>query len=259
MILTEPVEVEDVPSLGIRSFMHTIDHLENRCDRMLDLVRYFDERYIRNEADWEGRISPELREFLLGAAKSGDRLRLILDTHISVAFAAGAVLNVKSGRRIEIEQRTGGRRFWSMDSDELDPAWPPFNFEDEIVPGGGDEIAVAASLTHDASPGARGFVQKRLPQVGWILHAKINGGTSQRSVRCGCHAWQLAESIVRRVLAARSQGRRAPPVHLFIAGPIGFAFFLGQQTAIGPARVYEWDFEGKRGSGYSLGLSVGNV
>lgn len=255
-ILTNPVEVENVPSIGVRSFMHEIDRLENRCHRILDLVPYFDGRYIRIEADWERRISPKLRTFLLDAARSGDRLRLVLDTHVSLAFAAGVFLNIKSGKRIEIEQRTGGRRFWSTDDDEPDPTWSRFVFEDEIIPGGGDEIAVATSLTHDVSVGVRNFVQGRLPRVGWILHAKPETGTSQKSVRCGQHSWQLAESVVRHVLAVRNQGYRASPVHVFIAGPNGFVFFLGQQLAIGPVRIYEWDFEGQRGGGYSLGLSV---
>lgn len=255
-IFTDSAEVEDVPWIGVRSFMHPIDRLENRCRRILDLVPYFDGRYIQTEADWKGRVSPELRTFLLDTARSRDRLRLVLDTHVSLAFAAGALLNVKSGKRVEIEQRTGGRRFWSMDDNELDPTWPRFIFEDETIPGGGNEIAVATSLTHNVSPGVRNFVRGRLPRVGWILHARIEGEPSQKSVHCGQHAWQLAESVVRHVLAVRSQGHRASPVHVFVAGPNGFAFFLGQQLAIGPTCVYEWDFEGQRDGGYSLGLSV---
>ena len=67
----------------------------------------------------------------------------------------------------------------------------------------------------------------------------------------------LTEAVVQHLLALRSQGHRASPVHVFIAGPNGFAFFLGQhQQAIGPAAIYEWDFDGQRGGGYSLGLSV---
>ena len=45
---------------------------------------------------------------------------------------------------------------------------------------------------------------------------------------------------------------------VFIAGPNAFTFFLGQhQQALGPVSSYEWDFDGQRGGGYSLGLSVG--
>jgi hypothetical protein len=33
---------------------------------------------------------------------------MILDTHVSLAFGVGAILNVKSGKVIEIEQRAAG-------------------------------------------------------------------------------------------------------------------------------------------------------
>lgn len=255
-IMGEPADEKCVPVIGVRSFMHPIDHLENRCHRILNLVPYFDGRYIRNEADWEGRISPKLGAFVLDEARKTDQLRLVLDTHVSLAFAAGALLNVKSGKQIEIEQRTGGRRFWSMDDAKPDPTWPEFVFEGEIMSGDGDEIVIAAGLTHDVSSTVRSFVQKRLQRVGQIVHCKLEGGVSQQSVRCGGHAWCLAESVVKHVLAVRSQGHRASPVHVFIAGPNCFAFFLGQQRVIGPACLYEWDFDGQRGGGYSLGLSV---
>ncbi|MCB1461682.1 MAG: SAVED domain-containing protein, partial [Nitratireductor sp.] len=40
-------------------------------------------------------------------------------------------------------------------------------------------------------------------------------------------------------------------VHLFIAGPDGFTFFLGQNhKSFGPSTVYEWDFEGPRSGGF---------
>ena len=255
-ILTEPVDVDIVPVIGVRSFMHAIERLENRCDRILDFVPYFDGRYIRNEADWDGRISPKLRAFLFDQARSRDRLRLVLDTHVSLAFAAGSLLSVKSGKRIEIEQRTGGRRFWSIDDAKPDPTWPGFVFEDEIMSGDGDDLVIAAGLTHDVSLGVRRFVQESLQRVGRIVHCKPATGASQQSVRCGRHAWQLAESVVQHVLTVRGQDYPGSPVHVFVAGPNGFAFFLGQHLAIGPACVYEWDFEGQRGGGYSRGLSV---
>ena len=246
----------NVPTVGVRSFMHAIDRLENRCQRVLDLVLYFDGRYIRREADWQERIAPELSEFLRDAARTGDRLRLVLDAHVSLAFGAGALLDVKSGKQIEIEQRTGGRRFWSMDDAKPESTWRGCVFEDEVTRGGGSEIAIAVGLTHDVSAAVRSFAREQLPRVGRIVHCRPEGGASQQSVICGRHAWQLAESVVGHLVAARGQGHRGTPVHVFVAGPNGFAFFLGQQRVIGPAYIYEWDFGGQRGGGYSRGLAV---
>jgi hypothetical protein len=263
MARSERILVEAAPAvtgltIGIRSFMHPIDDLENRCERMLNLVPHFDGRYIREPTHWQDRVLPELSDFMLRAARESDRVRLVMDAHTSLAFAVGTLINVNSGRHVEIEQRTGGRRFWSMDDESVDSAWPKLVIEDEQLPGDGDEIAVAVSLTHDITTDVRAFVTRDLPQVGQIVHCRLEAGASARAIRCGSHAWQLAEAVVQHLTPKRTRGRRLTRVHFFLAGPNGFAFFLGQQQrAIIAATVYEWDLECVRGGGYSPGLSLG--
>ena len=248
----------DALAIGIRSFMHPIDPIEDRCARVLNLVPYFDGRYIRNDADWQDQLYPGLTAFVLDAARASDNLRLIFDAHASLAFATGALLSVKSGKRIEIEQRFGGRRFWSMDDQPPDQGWLPFEFDNEIVRTGGEEIAIAIGLTHDVAGGVRAFMNACAPAIGRILHCRPRGGASQQSVVCGGHAWMLAESAVRQVLHLRETEAVRGRVHLFVAGPNAFTFFLGQnQQALGPVSSYEWDFDGQRGGGYSLSLFVG--
>jgi hypothetical protein len=66
----------------------------------------------------------ELRAFITAAARSNDCLRRVIDAHVSLTFGVGALLDVKSGKTIEIEQRTAGRRFWSADDLPFDPTWP---------------------------------------------------------------------------------------------------------------------------------------
>lgn len=257
-ILGDPAPSGNGLTIGIRSFMHPIDNLENRCERMLDLVPHFDGRYIRDPADWQQRLLPELRAFVLDAARTGDRLRLILDAHVSLAFTVGTLLNVKSGKQLEIEQRTGGRHFWSMDDAAPDSAWPAFEFHEEVMDESTTEIALAVGLTHDVSGAVRAFVRSRASGVGRILHARPRGGPSQQSVQCGRHCWMLAEAAVQQLRRLREGGAGHGRLHIFSAGPNAFAFFLGQhQQALGPASVYEWDFDGQRGGGYSLGLSLG--
>ena len=109
---------------GVKSFEHAFDRLEERCDGVLDLVPVFDDRYIRNDADWEAKLYPELKAFLERAAQAQPRLRLALDAHTTLSFAAGSVLNIKSGRDVELEQRTLGRRVWAADDVPPDPDWP---------------------------------------------------------------------------------------------------------------------------------------
>jgi hypothetical protein len=256
-LLHTSIEPNPVPIIGIRSFMHPIDSLEERCQSILNIVPYFDGRYIRHDSDWQAKIFPELKSFLFASARSTDHLRLILDAHVSVAFGVGTLLNVKSGKHIEIEQRTSGRRFWSMDDTPVDSIWPKIFFEEEHVADGDGEIALAISLTHDVFPAVSTFVKKNMPQVSQILHFKPQDGPSQKAIRSGPHAWMLAESVVHRLATLSKSGHTIRRTHIFLAGPNGFAFFLGQhQKAIGPVSIYEWDFDGLRGGGYSLGLSI---
>ena len=192
------------------------------------------------------------------AAQETDQLRLIVDAHVSLALAAGAALNVKSGKKIEIEQRTGGRQFWSPQDEAHDREWPRLVIKEEVLDDRQEEVALAIGLTHDISAAVSAFVDPNLHQVGRILHCRLGHGASQHAVRCGRHAWDMAESIVQRLQELRGAGRRIRRVHIFMAGPNGFAFFLGQhQTAMGRTAVYEWDFEGGRGHGYSLGVVLG--
>jgi hypothetical protein len=87
---------------GVKSFNHPIDALEDRCDDVLDLTPSFHHRQIVDDAAWTADLLPRIREFLLASAKGAARLRLALDAHLSLAFAAGATLDIKSGRAIEL-------------------------------------------------------------------------------------------------------------------------------------------------------------
>jgi hypothetical protein len=242
-------------TIGVRSFMHPIDHLEARCDQTLNLVPHFDGRFIRDAQAWKETLFPELRDFVLAAARTNDSLRVILDTHVSLAFGVGAILNVKSGKSVEIEQRTGGRHFWSATDLPANPDWPGLSYELETV-GQGAELAVAVSFTHDLGNDVRKYVASR-PEIGRILHVRLASGASRQSIHCGRHAQLLADAVLAELRTNSGIKASKPPRHLFIAGPNAFAFFLGQnQPAMGPTIVYEFDYEGGRDSTYRLGLAL---
>ncbi|MGO8656995.1 SAVED domain-containing protein, partial [Rhizobium ruizarguesonis] len=76
---------------------------------------------------------------------------LVLDAHLTLSFAAGSVLNIKSGRAIELEQRTTGRVVWAPDDRPRDPAWPSWSFKQQQGKSDGEGIVVTVSLTHDVA------------------------------------------------------------------------------------------------------------
>jgi hypothetical protein len=241
---------------GVKTLEHPIDRLEDRCEKVLDLVPAFDARYIRSEQDWVDNIYPQLRSFLLAAAAEATDLQLALDAHTSVAFATGAVLNLKSGRAIELEQRVLKRMLWSPNDQPSDPAWPGWTFDMIVIDHNQPDLGVAIGLTHDVRARVESYVRSALPKVGRILTAIPVGGTGSRVVACGRHAFDLAEVVAQKI-AEQRKGDGSVLNHLFMAVPNAFSVFLGQrQTAIGPSLLYEFDFEGMRGGSYKPSLTL---
>jgi hypothetical protein len=240
---------------GVKSFEHAFDRLEERCHAVLDLIPSFDDRYIRSDADWETTLYPALRTFLLAAAKDQPRLRLALDAHVTLAFATGSIINIKSGRQVELEQRSTGRRIWSVDDAVSDPNWPSLIAEIVELRSDQPDIAVALGLTHDISADVRRYCETALQSIGRLLILKPSSGSGAQSVVGGRHAFELAGMATSAVRAAKAKG--GCMTHLFIAAPNAFTFFLGQrQTALGSVRLYEFDFDGLRGRSYAGALTL---
>ena len=240
---------------GVKSFEHPFDRLEDRCTVVLDLIPHFDERAIRDQAARPPPLDPELKSFLQTAATDNQQLRLILDAHITLAFAAGSVLNIKSGRNVEIEQRTVHRNVWHSSDMPRDPSWPGWAFDLETVNESDGDMAVAVCLTHDVVPAVKAHIAASLPQASSLLIARPTCGAGARSVVCGQHAFDLAEGLALQINRRRQVNR--PPLHLFIAAPNAFTFFLGQrQPGLGKTTLYEYDFEGANGGGYKPSVSL---
>ena len=140
---------------------------------------------------------------MIGEAQKGDRIQLVLDVHVSLAFAVGALLDVKSGKAIEIEQRTNGRRFWSRDDQPDDLRWPGVMISEEAI-GEGHDLAVAIGLTHDVAPMVRDYLDNGCQRPKSLV-VTLATGPSGASVQCGAHAMTLAETIV---AAIRREPRR---------------------------------------------------
>jgi hypothetical protein len=241
---------------GVKSFEHATDRLEDRCPKVLNLVPAFLDRQIRSEADWQRTIYPALNDFLLGAARDSERIRLVLDAHLTLSFAAGSILNIKSGRMVELEQRTVGRAIWSPDDQPHDPAWPTWAFDRKEGHKDGDGIIVTASLTHDVSAAVDRYAASIIPRARETLHARVSPRPGAKAVVCGHHAFHLADSLTAMIKAVRDTvpGQKT---RLFMAVPGAFSFFLGQRAvAIGPVTLYEYDFEGTNGGSYQESLSL---
>ena len=242
---------------GVKSFEHAFDRLEDRCDGVLDLVPVFNKRYIRNDADWEDKLYPRLKAFLESSARKQPRLRVALDAHTTLAFAAGSVLNIKSGRHIELEQRTLGRRLWAADDMLPDANWPTLSVSVEDLDSNQVDLAVAFGITHDILNDVRRYIHMHLHSVSKLLSLQPTTGPSAQVVICGRHAFNLAQAAKDAVRREKSHTTQPVMTHIFVAAPNSLTFFLGQQQpALGRVRLYEHDFEGGRGGSYTASLTL---
>ena len=242
---------------GVKSIEHAFDRLEDRCDRTLDLVAAFDERYIRNDTDWETELYPKLQAFLSSAAQNQSRLRLALDAHTTLAFAAGSILNIKSGRDVELEQRTLGQRVWAADDVPPHPDWPTLHESFHDLKTEKADLAVALGITHDILNDVRQYVDSTLHSVGRLLNLQPSTGPGAQVVTSGRHAFDLAQSVKDALRRANVATTQPGPTHIFVAAPNALMFFLGQlQPLLGRLRLYEFDLDGGRGGSYNASLNL---
>lgn len=100
-------------SIAVTSFPRGAVHLEDRA-MCLSLVDKFDGRNLKNGYDWNNDIYPMLRDFLISNTKNEHAYQVFLDAHASLAFAAGRVLDSKSGINVFPIQKTAGTKLWDV-------------------------------------------------------------------------------------------------------------------------------------------------
>jgi len=243
---------------GIKSFEHPLDRLEDRCQDVLNLVPEFNDRLIRDDEAWRSSLVPRLQKFLAGVPAPDGRMRLAIEVHATLAFAAGAVLNTKSGRVVELEQRSPTRQLWAHDDRPLTPDLPSWEYVEHELDSNGVGTACAISVTRDTEAAVRRYISQSGPRIRRLILAAPQGGASARAVASGAHANALAESLASRL--KRDRDARAPNdgerYHLFISAPNAFTFYLGRQApAIAPWTLYEFDFDHQVDGSYWPSLS----
>lgn len=227
--------------VAIRSFAGPAADIAGAApDDTLLLTGEFRQRYLGEGRDWQRDIRPRVDAFLREAVKKSAQLRLILDAHASIAFIAGAALDLKSGVQVELVQKGRvGARLWRADDGTSGPPFMP----DEEVLGVGREIAVTISAAQVTTLQVRAYVATSLPEVGKLVSFGFAGGAGQQSVVGGGHAAALADHISNYVRNLKATVPDAL-LHLFAAVPNALLFYLGQQhQSIAPCVVYEYDFD----------------
>ncbi len=237
--------------LGVRSRVGWAQDMEEQADHTLDLTEHFQEghdRYIRDPKDWTAHVFPRLRTFLLEHAGEDRPLLLDFAAHASIAFAAGWVLEAKSGLDVRVRQRTPGELVldWHPSQGPVPdkPLW--LDQPDLEIDSTGADVALGMSVSQaTVAEQAKDYVERKGLPVRRVVDAVIAPEPGPRSVEGGAHALRLAQAILPR-LRQRHPAEREGQVHLFCAAPNALMFYLGQLSpSLGWMTLYEYPFKAK--------------
>jgi hypothetical protein len=236
------MQTDELP-VGIRSFYRKAESMENETSSMICLLDYFNGRYLKGEYDWNKNVKESIDNFVNREFVEGCSYCLYLDTHSSVAFTIGHLLDPKSGvSAVPIQKGLRGRTIWRPESKTLEN-YTMWQVDHEIINDYGQDIVVIIEMTHTAYADVKRYIEENQMSVKTIFRFYFDKGTSYNVIQDGFHAMQLANEIS-RVLNSQEKGDRMKPYHIFGSGPNGFWFFLGQLSrSFGNLSLYEYDFE----------------
>jgi hypothetical protein len=227
--------------LGIRS----LEPWGDRPETTLDLRGPFDGRKIQDPALWQTEILPKLKAFLHDAAKDRRPLHLDFAAHASIAFAAGWILEAKSGLDVTIRQRQlrWPDRDWNPDDEPL-PEGPFWKVEDDLLlDESAVDVAVAVGITWPVLADVRAYLDRERVPIRRLVMATLSPEPSPSAVKSGAHCLALAQTLALRI-HTRTVEEHQGTLHLFIASPNVFPFYLGQLArGLGRIQMYEFAYE----------------
>ena len=240
--------------IGIRSFIRRAEYMEDDTEAMLDLVPYFSGRRITNPGLWANEIIRDVRAFLADVVRPGKTYRIHLDTHTSVAMLAGYLLDSKAGVSVAPMQKTlYGKEVWKAGIAADPRESPGWSFTKVGKDSDAGDLAIALSITHDATRDVEAYLSASGLRVRELLNATVEGGPSSTAILDGDHVFRLIQELTATLRQKRVADMRV--IHLFIAGPNAFSFVLGQHArAFGQCRLYEYDFETSQLGAYEPSL-----
>lgn len=243
-----PLIVNDEIAVGIRSFVPFTESLEDETEHLLCISHQFNDRLLKSDITWNEDVASAVKAFIQQTFQQGNAYYVQFNAHLSITFAAGMWLNPKSGIKVYPVQRGNGLVAWIPDIQSAEyTEYTSFKEEYESVPLNDLErirdTIVSISITRDIKSHVEWHVEQNGLDIQTYYHFSLKS-VGGKSVIDGTHAWLLAEQVIRS-LDKRNPIQRKGIVHLFIAAPGGFVFFLGQLAGNIPHIVcYEHDFTG---------------
>lgn len=220
-------------TIAIRSMAGLQDDVikKDKVDDILDLTDHFNGRFLQN-GTWED-IKQEVSSFLKSTITAGKDYHFYIPLHCSLAFFVGRELPVKYGADISIYQPApgSGRQLWQhsgVDADIKDA--DDWIIEEHEINPGGTKMGVALSVTHNIRANVETFIRKHIPGISRLVHVSLPK-PKPGSIKSADHAFDASYEAV---MAIREKYRElgVSRVHLFMAAPNVFSFYLGQHSIL---------------------------
>ena len=239
-------------SIDIKSFTRGAVHLEDET-MCLSLLDKFDGRNLKNGYNWNYDIYLKLRNFLIENTNNKHAYQVYLNTHASIAFATGRILDSKSGINVFPIQKsvTNGNELWDVKLSSK-RNYSNWNVSDEIFDEKQSDSALILNVTRPIYNDVVGYIKEKNISIKRIINCTLSEvGATNFSIEDGNHAAALANSVY-NAIAQRTTAERRAKLHIFASAPNAFMFFLGQNSrGFGKCVLYEYDFEQRDSCSYS--------
>lgn len=240
-------------TIGIVSFERGTEYLSGATGTILSLNEKFNHRILKPEYDWDRDIYPEIDNFLKNNTDVNYNYQLLIESHLSIAFAAGRILDPKSRISAFPSNPAPSHKLelWNID-DSCDDLFTSFDVRDERIDSNEFDTCLIISIRHDIKDNVKEYISNIGLKIGRMITLTIGGqGPCSNAILNGTHAHYLANKVC-DALVKRTTPEKRGKLHIFAAAPNGFMFFLGQQSrGFGKCILYEYDFEGVDTGTYS--------
>lgn len=235
--------------IGIRSFSRGTGNMQDETETMLCLLSDFEGRFPKAGREWNKDIRAKIEDYVTNRLIHDKSYVLYLDTHYTIAFAAGRALDSKSGIDIVPVQKSlsRGREIWTNTTTKgvQYEGWTINVIPNDESDVNGDIVVIFSVTLPIYNETVDYVLQQELP-FSKTIHFTLSSGTHYQSIVDGAHARQLAQAVSKK-LFEETRIQKNAVLHLFMAMPISLSFFLGQVSrSWGHCVLYEYDFEDTR-------------
>lgn len=233
-------------------------HDDKSGEKIWDLTRFFESRYLKDEFSWNEDIVGKLNQFIKSDLRQNKKYVFDIKASYSISFYLGYRTSKRTGLHTACLQ-------WDEDEEE-DLCWKRVRDDKkeyelgkmriEELSCNGDCILIL-NITHNIS----NFVQNYINEENSIKSSKVFvydvEEPSPNFVVNGMHAWKIVEDVIHSIENYQSKNIDSVAnkvLHIFASVPNALMFLLGQRaTQLGNMIIYEFSPQSKK---YSSGISI---